>query len=88
MTDSDNPQADTSSPKTRRWRPRTPMDQDDARRQGAIAALAFVQFGDRDSAVEFLNTHNDTLGARPLDVASESDEGFEEVTGLIASHAG
>ena len=59
-----------------------------ARRQGAIAALAFTSFGDRDLAVAFLNTHHASLDARPLDVASESSEGFDQVSRLINEQAG
>ena len=64
---------------------RTRMPADQARRQGEIVALAFTRLGGRDPALDFLNAHNDALDARPLDVASESDEGFEQVAGLIAN---
>lgn len=63
---------------------RTRMPADQARRQGEIVALAFTRMGGRDPALDFLNAHNDALDARPLDVASESDEGFEKVAALIA----
>lgn len=63
---------------------RTRMPADQARRQGEIVALAFTRMGGRDPALDFLNAHHDALDARPLDVASESDEGFEQVAALIA----
>ena len=63
---------------------RTRMPDDQARRQGEIVALAFTRMGGRDPALDFLNAHHDALDARPLDVASESDEGFEQVAALIA----
>lgn len=62
---------------------RTRMPADQARRQGEIVALAFTHLGGKDAALDFLNTHSEALDARPLDVASQSDEGFERVAGLI-----
>ena len=87
MTDTQNPGAEAPKPKFRRSRPMAKMPRENAQRQGAIATLAFMEFGDRDKAVTFLNTHNDTLDARPLDVASASSEGFDKVSDLITSQS-
>lgn len=66
---------------------RTRMPADQAKRQGKIVTLAFTELGGRDAALDFLNSHNETLDARPLDVASESDSGFDRVAALLATPA-
>lgn len=50
------------------------LQPDKARRQGDITRLAFVLLG-RDRAIAFLNSDNAELGARPLDLATESAAG-------------
>ncbi|MBB4859521.1 uncharacterized protein (DUF2384 family) [Novosphingobium chloroacetimidivorans] len=55
------------------------------RRQSSITHLAFVQFGTRDDAVSFLNTHNERLGGRPLDRAMSGPEGYAEVEEALNS---
>ena len=87
MTDTENSDAKAPKPRFRRSRPMAKMPRENAQRQGAIATLAFMEFGDRDKAVSFLNTHNDALDARPLDMASESSEGFDKVSELITSRS-
>lgn len=79
--DADGPVA---KPRFRRSRPMAKMPPENAKRQGAIAALAFTSFGDRDRALDFLNSHHHAIDARPLDVASDSAEGYELVSKLIA----
>ena len=86
MTEENQQGADAPKPKFRRSRPMAKMPRENARRQGAIVTLAFMEFGDRDKAVSFLNTHNESIDARPLDMASESSEGFDKVSDLITSH--
>ncbi len=54
---------------------RTPLPHDDARRQGDISQLAF------------LNTENAELGGRPLAVATASDTGYEQVATAIRAWA-
>ena len=59
---------------------------DKARRQGEITQLAFLLLG-RDAAIAFLNTEHPGLGGRPLDLATDSDEGRNSVEaeiGLLA----
>ncbi len=78
--------SDQSAPQKRRF-PKTKvrMPNDQARRQGEIVTLAFTTLGSRDAALDFLNSHHITLDARPLDVASESAEGFAQVREMIAA---
>ena len=75
MTIAAKPDQDAAKPKLKRSRPMAKMPPQNARRQGAITSLAFLQFGNRDRAVTFLNGHNADLDAKPLDVASDSNEG-------------
>jgi hypothetical protein len=61
-----------------------------ARRQGNITQLAFLVLG-RDGAIAFLNAENATLGARPLDLAIASSEGYASVEaelGRLGFHQG
>lgn len=51
---------------------------DIARRQGDITRLAFTLLG-REAAIEFLNSENAELGARPLDLAIASESGWAHV---------
>lgn len=85
------PPADTDKPITRRFRsrsatPRLPADVAD--RQGRIASLAWAKLGGRDAAISFLNTHDDALGGRPLDIAVASSDGFDTIAQAIAERAG
>lgn len=56
-----------------------------AARQGKAATLAFEKFRDGAKMKEFLNTHDDGLGGRPIDLAVESDEGLVAVKALLAA---
>jgi len=64
------------------------LDQDKARRQGAISTLAFVLLGGRDDAMAFLNTASDALEARPIDLAMDSEQGYSRVETVIREIAG
>lgn len=59
------------------------LPKDEARRQGNIATLAFLLLGGRDGAMAFLNTADASLGARPIDLAIASDEGYRTVEQAI-----
>lgn len=62
------------------------LEPEKARRQGEITQLALLLLG-RDRAIEFLNSDNTELGARPLDLATESAAGsacVEAALGRIA----
>jgi uncharacterized protein (DUF2384 family) len=65
----------------------TRLPRDQARRQGNIATLAFLLLGGRDRAMDFLNTLDETLGARPIDLAIASDDGYSKVETAIKSIA-
>jgi hypothetical protein len=54
-----------------------------ARRQGDITTIAFMLLGGKEPAMAFLNTVSNELGARPIDLAAESDEGLAKVNRII-----
>lgn len=60
---------------------------DQARRQGAVTRLAWDGLGGREAVMAFLNTHDDALGGRPLDLAVASDAGLVAVERAIADRA-
>jgi uncharacterized protein (DUF2384 family) len=63
-----------------RFRPAGPkLAPDAAKRQGQVASFAFLTLGGRDAAMAFLNSPNDELGGRPIDVAVATSEGAEKV---------
>jgi len=64
----------------RNWSRRgSPLLAEPMKRQGLLVSLVYAQFGDRDKAVQFLNSHHPGLGAKPLTLAAESAAGFETV---------
>lgn len=58
------------------------LEAESARRQGDIARLAFHRLG-REEAMQFLNSDNAELGARPLDLATSSADGFASVEAAL-----
>ncbi|HEX8384036.1 MAG TPA: antitoxin Xre/MbcA/ParS toxin-binding domain-containing protein [Sphingomonas sp.] len=60
---------------------------DQANRQGQVARSAWTALGDRDAVMAFLNTHDDALGGRPLDIAVSSAEGLTAVERAMAERA-
>lgn len=56
-------------------------------RQSRITLLAWNMLG-ADSAIAFLNTYNDGLEGRPLDLAVASDDGCAAVERAIMARAG
>lgn len=62
------------------------LSPDRARRQGLIVHLAHALLG-REEAIAFLNTDNETLGARPLDIAMSGEAGFSIVKTALQSLA-
>ena len=66
-------------------RQRVRLAPDQARRQGDISQLAFLELGGRDPAIAFLNGDCASLGGRPLDIAIASAEGYERVAQVIRS---
>ena len=56
-------------------------------RQGRLTRSAWTALGDRDAVVAFLNTHDEAMGGRPIDLALASYEGLgrvEEAMTLMA----
>lgn len=58
------------------------LDAEQARRQGEITQLALLLLG-REKAIEFLNSENAELGARPLDLAIASAKGRDSVEAAL-----
>ncbi len=81
-------EAAPAKPEYKRFRKRfdtVRLSPEAAARQGKAATLAFEKFRDSAAVVAFLNTHNDALGGRPIDLAVESAEGLAAVTALLAA---
>ncbi|MFL0415238.1 antitoxin Xre/MbcA/ParS toxin-binding domain-containing protein [uncultured Sphingomonas sp.] len=73
----------------RQFRPaavKSKLSADEADRQGRAVRLAFEVLG-RDAARAFLNEPHDTLGGRPLDIATQSADGMLAVEDAINRHA-
>jgi uncharacterized protein (DUF2384 family) len=56
-------------------------------RQGRIVRAAKAALGGTDAVRAFLNSHHETLGGRPLDLATASDEGLLAVETLVSAEA-
>ncbi|WP_010543828.1 antitoxin Xre/MbcA/ParS toxin-binding domain-containing protein [Sphingomonas elodea] len=52
-------------------------------RQSRIALLAFQRFPDRAAALAFLNSVDEALGGRPIDIASTSEAGAERIAAAL-----
>lgn len=63
------------------------LSPDAAERQSRVTRLAWEQLGGKDGATAFLNTHDDALGGRPLDLAVGSAAGLAAVEQAIAARA-
>lgn len=67
-----------SRPFTKRFdQPRLSPEQ--AARQGRASKCAIDALGGTAAVIAFLNTHDETLGGRPLDIATSSDQGLHDV---------
>lgn len=68
---------------TRYWkdkgRDKIRLTADQAKRQGTAARLAWETLPNAGAAVAFLNTFNQQLGGRPIDLAVTSDAGLQAV---------
>ncbi|HWI85597.1 MAG TPA: hypothetical protein VNT42_04640 [Sphingomonas sp.] len=56
-----------------------------AARQGRASRLAFDALGQPAAVIAFLNTHDEVLGGRPLDLAIASPEGLASVERALAA---
>ena len=82
--------SELEKPQTKRFRRRfdaVRLSPDQATRQGEAATAAWIAFKDRDAMVAFLNTHDDDLGGRPIDLAVESVEGLATVKQALAARS-
>lgn len=59
------------------------LSPEQAERQGRVSKCAIEALAGAD-AIAFLNSHDEDLGGRPLDVAVASDEGLARVEQAIA----
>lgn len=77
------------SPYARRpWASKIPhLSPAEAKRQGLAARYAWEAFGERERCRTFLNRPHPDLAARPIDVATESDEGLAAVRAILAERA-
>lgn len=57
---------------------------EEAARQGKASWLAFDILGQAD-AIAFLNTHDDALGGRPIDLAVAGPEGLAAIEQALAA---
>ena len=64
--------------------PHQRLTPEQAARQGRAATLAFEALRESTAVVAFLNTHDEALGGRPIDLAVTSDAGLAEVERVIA----
>lgn len=89
--DTDQPTPDMAKkPEFKRFRSKfnaVKLSPEQAERQGRIARSAWAALGSRDAVVAFLNTHDDALGGRPLDLAVASAEGLTAVEQAMAARA-
>jgi uncharacterized protein (DUF2384 family) len=77
-----------TKPEIKRFRRRydtVRLSPDAAARQGKAATLAFEHFRDSAKVIAFLNTHDDALGGRPIDLAVESAEGLAAVAKALSA---
>lgn len=77
-------------PAARRFRQWTPAIRPEpalVARQARAATCAFRAFGDAEAARLFLNSANEALGGRPLDIAGGSEEGLSRVIAAMAQAA-
>lgn len=84
------PHTTDAKPEIKRFRRRfdaVRLPADAAARQGKVATLAWQVLGDRDAVLTFLNTHDEALGGRPIDLAVESPSGLDAVTRLLEARA-
>jgi uncharacterized protein (DUF2384 family) len=52
---------------------------DAAQRQGHVTRLALDAFGNKDAAIAYLNTESESLGGRPIALATTTADGLRSV---------
>ena len=58
-----------------------------AARQGRASKRAIEVLVQPEAVIAFLNTHDEALGGRPIDVAVASDEGLAAIEAALANRA-
>jgi uncharacterized protein (DUF2384 family) len=61
------------------------LSADEAARQGRVSSLAFAALRQPQAVIAFLNTYDETLGGRPIDLAIASPEGLRSVESALAT---
>jgi hypothetical protein len=65
----------------------TYLSREERVRQGRIVNVAQAALADFASVRTFLNSHNEQLGGRPIDVAIASAAGFDAAEAAVKRHA-
>jgi uncharacterized protein (DUF2384 family) len=63
------------------------LSQDEGERQGRAVRAAQAALGSVEAVRDFLNSHNDSLDARPIDLAVASEAGLAAVEAAIAAES-
>ena len=63
------------------------LEPDQAARQGRISRLAFETLRQPATVIAFLNTHDERLGGRPIDLAVASPQGLASVERALSALA-
>ena len=84
MNDDPNASQSGGMMKFKRTRNKVKMDPAFARRQGDIVGVAMAALGSTDAVMDFLNGVHPALDARPLEIATQSQAGFDTVRNLLA----
>ncbi len=71
----------------RKYAPAVRLSPDQLRRQDAVLQSAWRNLSKAGAVIAFLNSHNDSLGAQPLHLALDSDEGLLRVETLLGEMA-
>lgn len=71
----------------RKYQPAVRLSADQLRRQDAVLQSAWRNLSATGPVIAFLNSHNESLGAQPLHLALESDEGLLRVETLLGEIA-
>jgi uncharacterized protein (DUF2384 family) len=64
------------------------LSRDEGVRQGRAVRAAQAALGSVEAVRAFLNSHHDSLSARPLDLAVASEDGLIAVEAAIAAEGG
>lgn len=72
-----------SDPFRKRGRKGPALSLDEGRRQGRVVRTAQAALGSVDAVRAFLNSHNESLDGRPLDLAVATEAGLAAVEAAI-----